>query len=205
MVSKKQIKTRQVKAKKKKRTTRIILLSLTAVAVVGFLVFFVATLFESIYPPGGSAEKEISQREKIKTELFFADANERFLRPEVRYIPRGKDMPATVYDLVAALIDGPRTGLVRTIPEATTLNGVTLSNATAVIDFGPAFIETHPGGATSEMLTIYSLANTITTAVPSISKIKLRVQGKDLESINGHVDCRRAFLPDKELIARTSR
>jgi len=75
-----------------------------------------------------------------------------------------------------------------------------VKNGIAYIDFGKNLIDLHPGGSASEMMTIYSLTNTITTNVPSVKKVKLLVDGKDLETIKGHIDTINPFELNRELI-----
>ncbi len=51
MGSKKKTKSKQIKAKQKKKNTRIFYLLLFTLIGVGFLVFFFLSLFDYIYPP----------------------------------------------------------------------------------------------------------------------------------------------------------
>ena len=55
------------------------------------------------------------------------------------------------------------------------------------------------------MATIYSLTNTLTTNIPVIKEVVLQVDGKELESIGGHIDTRRPFVPNKDLLAPRAR
>ena len=200
MGSKKKTKSRQIMAKQKKKNTRIFYLLLITLIGVGFLVFFFLSLFDYIYPPADGRRGPIVKEEKQKVKLYFSDLNERFLIPEDRYITKRKSPSDNVRELVVALIGGPNTDLVETFPKETDLRKVNVKNGIAYIDFGRNLIDLHPGGSASEMMTIYSLTNTITINVPSVKKVKLLVDGNGLETIKGHIDTTRPFTINRELI-----
>ena len=187
-------------AKQKKKNTRIFYLLLITLVGVGFLVFFFLSLFDYIYPPADGRRGPVVKEEKQKVKLYFSDLNERFLIPEDRYITKRKSPSDNVRELVVALIGGPNTDLVETFPKETDLRKVNVKNGIAYIDFGRNLIDLHPGGSASEMMTIYSLTNTITTNVPSVKKVKLLVDGRDLETIKGHIDTAKPFTINRELI-----
>jgi hypothetical protein len=49
----------------------------------------------------------------------------------------------------------------------------------------------HSGGTHAELLTVYSVVNTITTNLQGVQRVQLLVDGKEADSIAGHVDVRR--------------
>ena len=51
------------------------------------------------------------------------------------------------------------------------------------------------------MATIYSLTNTLIVNMPEIKKVKILIDGKEQDSIRGHVSIRSAFNFNEELIA----
>jgi spore germination protein GerM len=201
MITKKKKKTAEKSAKKKKKTTKLIALisaGLLGVAIAAFLIF---TYSGQITSPQGEASK----KEKIKASLFFSDSNERFLAAETRYIPKGKNQSEQVAEIVSALIDGPHAGLVRTVPEKSRLiNARVDSSGIAVVNFDSAFVENHPGGTSSEIATIYSLTNSITRNIPEIKKVKILVEGKEMETLKGHIDARYPFAPNMDLVSKES-
>jgi flagellar basal body-associated protein FliL len=203
--SKKQTRSVDIKNKKKKKGARILILSLIISCVLGFLVFFFLTLFDSVYPPvTGKGGKEKS-RERQQVTLYFSDTNERFLFPEKRYIPQDKSREGQATELIKALVDGSKTGLVNTFPPKTDIISVKIeSDQTARINFGQNLVANHPGGSASEMATVYSLTNTLVTNIPEIKKVKILIEGKEQESLKGHIDIRNPFSFNKELIAPVS-
>lgn len=205
VATKKQRRTTETRNKKKRKGTRLLILALTTLAVFGSLIFLFVTLFDSLYPPViGKAGH--TKKGKWLVTLYFSDANERFLVPEKRLIPKENDSAGQVRELVKALLDGSKTKLVNTFPQKTVLQNIKIEDGKrAVVSFNKNLIRNHPRGSTSEMATIYSLTNTVTANIPSIKDVRLLVEGKEIESIGGHIDTRHPFIPNKELIASSGK
>jgi hypothetical protein len=203
--SKRQTRSVDIKNKKKRKGVRVFILSLIVSGVLGFLVFFFLTLFDSVYPPvTGKGGKERS-RERLQVILYFSDTNERFLLPEKRYIPKDKTQEGQAKEIIKALVDGSKTGLVNTFPLKADVISVKIeSDQTARINFGQNLAANHPGGSASEMATIYSLTNTLITNIPEIKKVRILIEGKERESLKGHIDIRDPFTFNKEFIAPVS-
>ena len=205
MATKKKKRTSAIKSKKRKKNIKLFFLSMITVVLVGSLFFFFVTLFDYVYPPTTGKGVSSKKKEKQKVMLYFSDSNERFLVPEKRYIPKGKNVNDQAEELVRALMEGSKTGLVKTFPEGVQLQSVRIEkNGTACVSFGKSLVELHPGGSSSEMATIYSLTNTIMYNIPSIKRVKILIEGKKLRTIKGHVDVRRPFVLNRELIAQGS-
>ncbi|MEA3471158.1 MAG: GerMN domain-containing protein, partial [Thermodesulfobacteriota bacterium] len=107
--------------------------------------------------------------------------------------------------LVMTLIGGSNTGLVETFPKGTKVEDVKIKNGVTFVSFSRTLVNLHPGGSASEMMTIYSLTNTITRNMPQIKSVKILVEGKEIETIKGHIDARNPFTANRELIVHTSK
>jgi len=205
MATKKQRRAKAKKAQKKKQNLRLFTLSLVIMVCVGFLVFLSISLFDYIYRPATDTGTTAYNKKKVEAQLYFSDSNERFLMPELRYVTKETTSREQVARLVEALIEGPHTNLVETLPKETTLKSIEIkNNGTAYLNFDKNFIYLHPGGSASEIMTVYSLTNTITLNVPDVKKVKLLVEGKEIESIKGHVDARYPFTTNRELIVESA-
>ena len=205
MASKKQIRTATVKTRKQKKTMKKSVLVFVITALVGFLVFFFLTLFDYVYPPVGGQGAGAKKKEKEEVTVYFSDANERFLAPEKRYVPKEETPANAARELVKTLLDGSRTGLVNTFPEKVEVIGVKIDNGIASVSFNRNLLKNHPGGSAAEMATIYSLTNSLMDNIPEIKKVKILVAGKEIESIKGHIDTRQAFAPNRELIVQAKK
>ena len=91
--------------------------------------------------------------------------------------------------ILGALINGPRTNLVRTIPAVTDVRAIFIStDHTCVVDFESTIRDHHPGGCRGEMLTVYSIVNSLIINIPSIKQVKLLIEGSDVDTLAGHLD-----------------
>jgi cell division protein YceG involved in septum cleavage len=199
MATKKSRRTDEIRVKKKKKSMKKSFLFLIVATVVACLILFFVVIFEYVFPPTKDA---VAKKEKQEVVLYFSDANERFLVPEKRYIPKEENDEANAKDLVKALLEGSKTKLVSTFPEGATLDNIRIDDKqTAYVSFGKNLIKQHPGGSASEMATIYSLTNTLIRNVNSIKRVKLLIDGKEVDSIRGHVDTRQPFTMNKDMVA----
>jgi germination protein M len=91
--------------------------------------------------------------------------------------------------VIEELIRGPTGVLVRTIPEGTKLLSVyLLPDGTLVVDFSREIQTLHTGGTTGEILTVYSIVNTLTMNFNEIEKVQILVDGDEVETLVGHID-----------------
>ncbi len=203
MVTKRKRRTDEIKGKKKKKRMKKSLLFLIMTTIIACLILFFVILFEYVFPP---TKNNVAKKEKQEVILYFSDANERFLVPEKRYIPKEESTEDKAKEIVRALLDGSKTKLINTFPEKVTLESIKIDNKqTAYVSFDKNLIKFHPGGSASEMATIYSLTNTLTRNISSIKRVKLLIDGKEIESIKGHIDTIQPFGMNKDLLAPGSK
>jgi len=199
MTTKRQRRSENIREKKTKKSTRILYLSLILGGIFVLLVLFFVTLFNLLFPPVDM--DALKKKEKQIAKIYFSDPQERFLMPEKRYVIKENDAAAQTKEIVKALLEGSKAGLVNTFPAGVVLIDVKVGDAgIAFVNFSKNLIKKYQGGSTAEMATIYSLTNSITQNIPSIKKVKILVEGKELSSIKGHISTRKAFSPDLELI-----
>ena len=199
MTTKRQRRSENIKGKKKKKSTRILYLSLILGGIFALLVFFFVILFDALFPPFDM--DALKKKDKQIAEIYFSDPQERFLMPEKRYVFKENDAALQAKEIVKALLEGSKAELINTFPVGVSLRDVKVGDAgIAFVNFNKNLIKLHPGGSTAEMATIYSLTNSITQNVPGIKKVKILVEGKEIPSIKGHISTQKAFRPDSELI-----
>jgi hypothetical protein len=63
----------------------------------------------------------------------------------------------------------------------------------AVIDVNAAFADAHRSGVLTEDLTVASLIQTLSANIPGITKVKILVEGKQRDTLAGHVDLSEFF------------
>lgn len=140
----------------------------------------------------------LSQREVI---LYFVSDEDSFLHPEKRLIFDTEFVTDQAKQIIVELIKGPRTDLKRTIPEGTRLRELFLDNyGTAYIDFTSEISTNLRGGSETELLLIYSIVNTLTENFSQFKTVRFLVDGREIESLNGHIDMGVSFINKAEYI-----
>jgi len=77
---------------------------------------------------------------------------------------------------------------------------------TAVVNTSAGFADSHPSGVLAEELTVASMALTLNANDPRITRVKILVDGKERETLAGHVDLSRFYTAnDFELIVRDAK
>jgi len=133
--------------------------------------------------------------------LFFPSLSERKLVAESRPLKWAPAAADRVRQVLLALAEGPRQGLDHPLAASTDVRAVFLTlEGTAYVDLSsdlPSSI--HPGIET-ESLAVYSIVNSITTNIPSVKRVKILIQGQEVETLEGHADLTDAIVPDPTLI-----
>ena len=104
--------------------------------------------------------------------------------------------------ILADLISGPATDKgSRALPPGTRLRQVfVLDNGTAYIDFSSDLKQGISGGSAEELLAVYSIVNSVTLNIPEIRRVGILINGKSVDTLNGHLDLRRPLPPDSSII-----
>ncbi|MFH1625361.1 MAG: GerMN domain-containing protein [Pseudomonadota bacterium] len=185
---------------KKKRKPRSNFFLILTIALLTFLAgsFVYYKYHEKIYPVLPSKVKE-----KTTVSLFFADPTSESLLREKREIQATKGLSNQAKQVILELIKGPATNLTRTIPHGTTLRDLSFSaNHIAYVDFSSELIDRHPGGSSAELLTIYSIVNSLTLNFEDIEKVQILVEGNRVKTIAGHIFASRPFEANMAIIGK---
>ncbi|MBC2695587.1 MAG: GerMN domain-containing protein [Desulfobacteraceae bacterium] len=131
------------------------------------------------------------QSDKKKVHLYFADKGNSFLIAEERIIAQSPDPAEFGKTIIEALIKGPIEGLMRTIPVGTALSAFYITqDGTAYVDLTKEVKERHPGGIKTELITIYSIVNSLTLNISGINAVKILIGGYESMTLSGHIDLR---------------
>lgn len=188
-----------------KKLLVLLLLFLIIIAAIGAYYFLIPWLSSQ---PLRQVEKKktvnIPEGEKVKRTLYFYFEDR--LAAEERDLPlKREDLMAQARDVIKELIKGPVTDLRLTpvLPEEIKVRGVFLdSDGICYIDFGREIQERFPGGVWTEVLSLYSIVNTLTTNFPEIKGVKILVEGYGVETLAGHIDIRYPLQRREDLISQ---
>ncbi|MCK4308580.1 MAG: GerMN domain-containing protein [Candidatus Atribacteria bacterium] len=201
------------KSKKKRNNPKIILslLIIVVLVIVGYLIFnkFIVPVWER-YTEKPIVTKEIPYKEEeikevqpvpteeiVEVNLYFSDSQAMHLVPEKRKISQ---IPSLARQAVIELIKGPENSdLYPTIPEGTQVNEVYIADDIVYVDLSEEIFKNHPGGSSGELMTVYSIVNTL-TEIPPIKGVQILVEGNEMKTLAGHIDISMPLLRDEDWI-----
>ncbi|MCA1583249.1 MAG: GerMN domain-containing protein [Acidobacteria bacterium] len=139
---------------------------------------------------------------RIRATLFFASENGQQLVPVAREVPLAEGVVAQARAIVEAQIsEPPPEPLASTIPSGTTLRGIYLSEANEMfVDLEGTIRNKHPGGSMNEIFTVYTIVNAVTVNLPDVPQVQLLIDGREVDTLAGHVDLRRPLRKNEMLI-----
>ena len=176
---------------------RLVTIGALAIAAVfvGALMFWQTPRWTSRATPHASAAPSpiapAPSGRKIKARLFYiADDGVRLTSVE-RDIAYGEGALEQAREIVAAQIAPVVEPLVSAVPPGTTLRAVSLTQGgEAYVDLSRELMTAHPGGTLNELLTIYTIVNALTVNLPAVASVQVLVDGKEVETLAGHIDLR---------------
>jgi hypothetical protein len=71
---------------------------------------------------------------------------------------------------------------------------------TAYVDLSSDLLSGVYPGIEAESLAVYSIVNSITVNIPSVKRVKILIQGQEVETLEGHADLTDAIVPDPSLV-----
>lgn len=189
-----------------KRSAFLLVLFLV-LAVLAVIFFRTSGREELVKASGGTPpanEVQALPEKPAKTvSLFFLRESDGRLAAEERPIETSVSVIREAEETLAELIKGPRGELVATIPAETKLGRLFLTkDGTAYVDFSRDLIDNHPSGTAAEISTVYAVVNTLTYNFKPIKRVFILIDGEEKETLNGHIELDRPFLPDYSLIAK---
>jgi len=121
--------------------------------------------------------------------IYFTDEESEYLKAEKRRILFNTDSAQYAKALMKILLNGPKNKkLFSPIPERTKLISLYLKhNNTVVVDFSEEIKDNHPGGSQAEILTIYSIVDTLTLNIKKIKRVQILINGKEADTLAGHI------------------
>ena len=129
---------------------------------------------------------------KIKARLFNVSDDGMRLTSVERDIAYGEGALDQAREIIAAQIAPVAEPLVSAIPPGTTIRALFLTEGgEAYVDLSREAASSHTGGSLDEILTIYTIVNALTANLPAVTTVQLLVEGKEVDTLSGHIDLRR--------------
>jgi germination protein M len=151
-----------------------------------------------------SSQKGVDERtgNTQEVKLYFSDEEAMYLVPEIRTVEKASTPGSLYTETLNLLIDGPKSAqLNATIPEGVKLLSIEVKNGTAYVNFNQALVDNHWGGSAGELMTVYSIVDTI-TQFPGIKSAQILIEGKEIVTLAGHMDLTEPLSPDPTMIKK---
>jgi spore germination protein GerM len=137
-----------------------------------------------------------------KVRLYFPSASSGKLVSESRDIFDSPSPGDRAKQILSDLLEGPRSGgAMRALPRGVRLRQVYVTDGgVAFADFSADLKLAIGGGSMDEVLTVYSIVNSLALNINEIRKVGILVDGEECETLSGHMDLRRPLPANRRLM-----
>ena len=190
----------------------IVVVIVTAILAAGFVYLRNLSEVMSFEPPPQHAAEmartklteaalQISRPQET-AKLYFPSYEQGALLEEGRPISWASSDEDRIRQVILAIVEGSRQGLSRALPPTASIRGVFLTlDGTAYLDFSEESVADLKPGISSESLVLDAIVNSIVVNVPRVKRVRIVVQGRNVDSLDGHADWGEFLLPDLTRVA----
>jgi len=179
-------------------------IAIAAVAATGaWLLFYALPRWhgrDRIAAPAAAPAAAVPER-KITATLYYIAEDGMSLVGVQREVPFGDPVAEQARRIVESQLGPAQQPFAAAVPEGTTLRGVYVTERDcaagtancqrdAFVDLSVEARTRHTGGALDELFTIYAIVDAVTVNLPVISRVQILVEGKEVDTLAGHVDLR---------------
>ena len=151
------------------------------------------------HPP--PAPEEPAERRTI-TLFFLADGDD-LLHGEEREITAGLSVAEEAEQVLGELIRGSEGNLISPLPPEAAVRQVFITaEGVAFVDFSRAIMEKSSYGSSSELSAVFAVVNSLAYNFKSIRRVRILVEGGERETLGGHIDLSKPFVPNFSLLAK---
>jgi spore germination protein GerM len=138
---------------------------------------------------------------KITATLFYVSEDGMTLVGTQREVPFGATVPEQARAIVEAQV-APSPPLVSAIPAETKIREVFVTErGDAFVDLSADVSTKHTGGSLDEIFTVYTIVNVLTVNLPAITRVQILIDGKEADTLAGHMDLRHPLAKSLEWVA----
>lgn len=154
-----------------------------------------------VVPAAAPAPTPAAETPHIAATLYYAAPEGDALVPVRRDVPLAEGIEAQGREILVAQLAPAPEGVLSAIPPGTTLRAFYVTErGDAFVDLSREVTTAHPGGSLTELLTVHAIVNAVTANLPAVQRVQIMVDGKEVDTIAGHVDIRRPLTRDNSLV-----
>lgn len=151
------------------------------------------TATEPAAPPAGVP--------RITATLFYGSADGEALIPVRLEVALAEGIVPQAREILTAQLQGAPAPHLSVIPEGTALRAFYVTDrGDAFVDLSGEAASRHPGGSSTELLTVFAIVNAVTANLPTIQRVQILIDGHEVDTLAGHVDLRRPLERDVSLL-----
>ena len=138
---------------------------------------------------------------RITATLFYGSADGDALVAVRREVALAEGTVPQAREILEAQLQSAPEPYASVIPEGTALRAFyTTVRGEAFVDLTPEVATRHPGGSSTELLTVYAIVNAVTANLPTIQRVQILIDGREVDTLAGHVDLRRPLERDFSVV-----
>lgn len=128
---------------------------------------------------------------RIRATLFYVSEDGMRLVGADREVPYAERPADQARFIVEELLKPAPAPFASALPADTSLRAVFVTDqGDAFVDLNAVATTGHTGGSLDELFSVYAVVNSITVNLPAIQRVQLLVDGKEVDTLAGHVDIR---------------
>jgi hypothetical protein len=148
------------------------------------------TTTETPAQPGAGAEPSAAER-RIAATLYYISEDGMALVGVKRDVAFAEAAADQARRIVEAQLGAAAPPLASAVPTGTTLRALYLNEkGDAFVDLSGEVRTNHAGGALYELFTIYAIVDALTVNLPAVARVQILIDGKEMDTLAGHVDLR---------------
>ena len=137
----------------------------------------------------------------ITATLYYGSSDGRALVAVRRDVPAATGVAEQARQILGVQFQDAPQPYVQVVPKGTKLRAFYVTDrGDAFVDLSGDVVSAHPGGSLTELLTVYAIVNAVVANLPAVRRVQLLVEGKEVDTIAGHVDVRRPLERDATLV-----
>ena len=138
---------------------------------------------------------------RITATLFYASADGEALIPVRREVALAEGVVLQGREILRAELEPAAPPYLSVIPAGTSLRAFYVTDrGDAFVDLSSEISSAHGGGSATELLTVYAIVNVVTANLPSVQRVQILINGREADTLAGHVDLRRPLQSDQSLV-----
>jgi len=150
-----------------------------------------------------AANINAANRVAMRSVRLFYESEQMLLVGETRNIALPESPAAAIPAVIRELLKGPASaGALRLFPADTVVRGAyLLPGGTVIVDLGgPTLTQGWGTGSHQELMSIYSLVQTVTANFADARRVRLVINGAPAETLAGHVSLARSHGPMPQFV-----